>query len=60
MKIEHAIEKHPSGSARSLGLTIYRCDYISHAFTEIELHAWWWTLLVSLPTKPTARQSDIN
>jgi hypothetical protein len=49
--MEYAIEKNLDGAARSLGLTIYKRDFISHAYTEIELHAGRWTLLVSIPTK---------
>jgi hypothetical protein len=51
--MEVSIEKNLDGAARSLGLTLYRRDYGTHAFNEIELNAWRWSLLVSLPAKST-------
>lgn len=46
-------EKIPGGAARSLGLSIYRRNYISHAFTEVQIDLWWAVIFVSLRAKAT-------
>ena len=53
--MDYAIERISSGAARSLGLSIYRRDYISHAFTEVQIDLWWAVIFVSL--RATARIS---
>jgi hypothetical protein len=52
--MEISSEKIPSGAARSLGLSIYRRDYISHAFTEVQIDLWWRVIFVSLRAKATS------
>jgi hypothetical protein len=42
--LEYSVEKNCNDVPRSLGLT----TYTRNGFTEIEVHLWRWTLLVSI------------
>jgi hypothetical protein len=50
MKIEHSIERHITGTPRSIGVTTYSTDHGTHSIREIELHLWALDVLVSITT----------